>query len=146
MSRLTFPLGGNVAQAWNWWLNQSMRQFGLINIEQTVSSDPDLEHRIITEVASYGKQLGRITDALSAVLNHNQDSALTNEERKAVSEFMEMAAKIEDEKRRYGASVEDMLDHIVDEVASKKDSEFARRIAGKMRDAIVMLESANGNA
>ena len=38
-------------------------QFGLINITVGQSSDPSVEADVLTDVAGYGKQLGRIEDA-----------------------------------------------------------------------------------
>ena len=38
-------------------------QAGLINVTAGVSRDPALEHRIISEVSGFGRQLGRIMDA-----------------------------------------------------------------------------------
>lgn len=141
MSRFTLPLGGDVGQAWSWWLNQSLRQFGLINIEQTVTSDPDLERRIVTEVAGYGQQLGRMMDALSAVLEHSQDTPFTTDEKQAVSDFRRMAEEIADEKHRYGARIEEMLDRVIDEAKEKKDSQTGRRLIDRMREAVARLDS-----
>ena len=36
------------------------------------SSDSEQERKIVEDVASYGKQLGRIVDALSVVLHHER--------------------------------------------------------------------------
>lgn len=149
MSGITWPLGGDVGQAWSWWLHQSMRQFGLINIEQTVTSDPELERRIVTEVAGYGKQLGRMMEALSAVLEHSENMKFTPNEKKALADFKSMAAAIADEKHRYGASVEDMLARVIDEAKEKKDSPTGRRLIDRMREAVETLDSGethNGGA
>jgi len=149
MSRFTWPLGGDVGQAWSWWLNQSLRQFGLINIEQTVSSDPELERRIVTEVAGYGRQLGRMMEALSAVLEHSQNTPFTTDENKAISDFKQMALAIANEKHRHGTSIEEMLARVIDEAKEKRDSQAGRRLIDRMREAVATLdscESGDGSA
>jgi hypothetical protein len=140
MSQFTSPLGGDVRQAWNWWLTQSMRQVGLVNIEQTVSSDPELERRIVTYVAGYGKQLGRISEALLAVLAH-QDVGFTPAQQKAIEGFRKMAEEIAKEKQLRGSRIEDMLDRVIDEAREKKDSPAGRLLIDRMREAVASLAS-----
>ena len=43
-------------------------QFGLINITLGQSSDPAVESDVLSDVGTYGKQLGQIGDALLAVI------------------------------------------------------------------------------
>ena len=64
-----WPLSGDVTQAWTTWA-RLMGQWGLININVGGDSTPDpvLERRIVDEVASYGRQLGRISEALEALI------------------------------------------------------------------------------
>ena len=45
-------------------------QFGLINIDLGGAADSDLERKILKTVGSYGRQLGRIGDALEVILKH----------------------------------------------------------------------------
>ncbi len=66
------PLSGNVAQTinpWNWMFNPVGSQIGLVNIELGQSSDPAVEEEVLTDVASYGKQLGQIEDALTVLID-----------------------------------------------------------------------------
>ena len=53
---------------WTW--NFQGAQFGLFNIDLGQSRDPALERTILDEVGSYGRQLGRIGDALEVILKH----------------------------------------------------------------------------
>ena len=56
------PLSGNVTQSinpWNWVFNPTGSQFGVVNISLGRSSNPAVEEEVRTDVASYGKQLGR---------------------------------------------------------------------------------------
>lgn len=56
----------NVAQAVNKASNEG--QFGFFNFNQVQSSDKKLEKNIVENVASYGKQLGQVIDALQVVI------------------------------------------------------------------------------
>ncbi len=85
------PLSGNVTQSinpWTWTFNPMGSQFGLVNIELGQSSEPAVEEEILTDVASYGKQLGRIEDALLVLLEHFRPGRkLTDTEQTAIDEF-----------------------------------------------------------
>ena len=52
------PFSGDVTQAINpWsWMNNSLGQFGYININQTVSSNRGLEGEIVRRAAGYGRR------------------------------------------------------------------------------------------
>src|SRR5215472_14179190 len=68
-----FPLSGNVTQTinpWTWFFNPVGSQVGLVNIELGQSSNPAIEEEVLSDVASYGKQLGRIEDALIVLVAH----------------------------------------------------------------------------
>ncbi len=49
---------------------QQGAQFGLINIDLGDTAESDLERKILDKVGSYGRQLGRIGDALDVILKH----------------------------------------------------------------------------
>jgi len=92
------PLSGNVTQTinpWNWFFNPVGSQVGLVNIELGQSSNPAVEEEVLSDVASYGKQLGRIEDALLVLLAHfRPERPLTNEEETAISELKALVAEI----------------------------------------------------
>ena len=44
-------------------------QLGVINIHLSRSSDPDVEQELLSDVGTYGKQIGRISDALIVLLH-----------------------------------------------------------------------------
>jgi hypothetical protein len=50
---------------WSW----TFGNFSLLSINMGKSSAPDVEARILDEVGSYGRQLGRIGDALNAIID-----------------------------------------------------------------------------
>lgn len=49
---------------------QQGAQFGAVNIDLGQTPNPQLERTLLSEVGSYGRQLGRIGDALEVILNH----------------------------------------------------------------------------
>jgi hypothetical protein len=77
MPDFKLPLSGNVTQTINPWtpfFNPVGSQIGLVNINLGNSSNPEIEEQVLSDVASYGKQLGRIEDVL-AVLSISGRSA-----------------------------------------------------------------------
>jgi hypothetical protein len=61
-------------------------QIGLANINRGTSSQPAIEPQVLSDVASYGKQLGRIGDALLVLLRHFQPvGQLTRQERRSAT-------------------------------------------------------------
>jgi hypothetical protein len=82
-------------------------QFGFININQQASNDPDLELRIIHDIAGYGKQLGRINDVIEVLLQlakvgdesgQKLDAAAV---RDAIEQFRSMHADIDEVKKKF---------------------------------------------
>ena len=63
---------------------QQGAQFGLINIDLGDTSELDLERDILDKVGSYGRQLGRIGDALEVVLKHVKLGDLKPDEQDAL--------------------------------------------------------------
>lgn len=72
-------------QAINPWTfyNQGAR-FGLINIDLGSTAHPETEKRILDEVGSYGKQIGRIGDALEVLIDHVKLEGLSKAETDAL--------------------------------------------------------------
>ncbi len=92
------PLSGNVTQTinpWNWVFNPVGSQVGLINIELGQSSQPAVEEEVLTDVASYGKQLGRIEEALLVLIDHfRPERDLTAAEQSAIDDFRSLAVAV----------------------------------------------------
>ena len=63
---------------------QQGAQFGLINIDLGDTAESDLERKILDKVGSYGRQLGRIGDALDVILKHVKLQDLKPEEQDAL--------------------------------------------------------------
>ncbi len=99
------PLSGNVSQSilpWTWQFNPIGSQVGLVNIELGQSSAPEVEEEVMTDVASYGKQLGRLQDALLVLLDtYTPNRTLTEKEDKAIADLRALAKDIRAVKHRH---------------------------------------------
>lgn len=99
------PLSGDVVQTINPWtafFSPIGSQFGLININLGQSSEPNVEADVLSDVASYGKQLGKIGDALIVLLKHfKPETPLTKEERTAIESLKKMLNQIADVKEKH---------------------------------------------
>ena len=102
------PLSGNVTQSilpWNWIFNPTGGQFGLVNISLGQSSNPAVEEEVLSDVASYGKQLGRIEDALLLLIGRAEKAgALSEDEKQAFAALKDMAGQIAAVKAKHGAA------------------------------------------
>ena len=93
------PLSGAVTQSINpvtWWV-RGAQQVGFINVYATNTPDAALERRIVEDVASYGRQLGRIMDALDVLLaraERERTGAWDASERAAVAAFRELVRDV----------------------------------------------------
>lgn len=88
-------------QAINPWtfMNQGA-QFGLVNVNLGQTPRPDIEQKVLDEVGSYGRQLGRIGDALEVLLDHVELGNLTSEESDALKILRGQLAAIRKVKQR----------------------------------------------
>lgn len=68
---------------WNWTFEGS--QLGLINVNVGATQFPETERAILDEVGSYGRQIGRIGDALEVLIAHLDTSKLGERERDALA-------------------------------------------------------------
>ena len=104
------PLSGDVTQD----ITSSIGgQLGLLNINATRSGDPGLEQRIITQVASYGRQLGRLIDAVDVLAQRQPRNGLSEADIRALDQLHELAERIARIKEQKAL---DHVDRIVTEV------------------------------
>jgi hypothetical protein len=105
-----FPLSGDVLQriVTSWFRDG---QFGLVNI-QGVSRNPEMEERIVSQVAGYGRQLGRLLEAVDALAKH-RPTGLEPEQITALDALERLAAQVERVKDETAA---DQSDKIVEDV------------------------------
>ena len=103
MTAFKLPLSGNVTQFISPWANWfSDSQVGLININLGQSSAPEVEQEILEDVGSYGRQLGRIGDALAVLITHfHPERPLDAKEEKALRALRAMLDQIGDIKERH---------------------------------------------
>jgi hypothetical protein len=87
------PLSGAVTQSFALPFS-SGAQFGLFNINLGASGDIALEQQMLTKVGSYGRQLGRLCDAVEALIKKVENKNLTKEDTEALKAFQQMAAAI----------------------------------------------------
>jgi hypothetical protein len=82
-------------QSWGWWIKAMSQQTGFININTVQSRDPELEQRIVEDVASYGRQLGWITEALDVVVSRMDKSDLTGDEHAALQQLSDLIRRVD---------------------------------------------------
>jgi len=91
MPELRLPLSGDVSQTinpWTWYFPFTGNQFGLLNVSLGNAGDPAVEQKILDDVGSYGKQLGRIGDVLKILVDKaEQAGTLSPDDMKAVRKF-----------------------------------------------------------
>jgi len=108
MPQVRFPLGGDVSQVINpWTFIMQGNQFNLLTVNLGYSVDPDLEREIIEGVGSYGRQIGRITDALEVLINHFrliEQGELKDADKDALLLLLQQAAEVRSVKKGIRAS------------------------------------------
>jgi hypothetical protein len=105
MPYFKLPLSGDVTQTinpWNWVFQPEGGQFGLINVNLGMSANPQLEQRILDDVGSYGRQLGRIGEALDVLLDHVKLDRLDARERAVIEDFRLQLAQVKRVKEQAG--------------------------------------------
>jgi len=103
MPDVNLPLSGAVTQSiepWTSWFSAFGSQIGLINVNLGSSAAPEVEKDVISKVASYGRQLGRIEEALVVLLKHfHPRGELTPGEERSIRALQRMIEEIEDVKK-----------------------------------------------
>ena len=107
MPDVDLPLSGPVAQAFKAWASlfgAFGSPIGLINVSVGKSPAPTIEAEVLSDVASYGRQLGRIGDALVVLPKHVElPEDPPDPEKRAIDDLRRMLADIADVKERHGA-------------------------------------------
>ena len=129
------PLSGDVDQAIDASLIRSVGdQLGFVNINAARSGDPELERRITEEVASYGRQLGKILDALDVLVRRAQPGALDEPDRRALDEVTALRREVE--RLKVSASAE-RVDRLVSDIeALCRDGNAERAALQRLRQAL----------
>lgn len=79
---------------------QNGGQIGLVNITLGQTARPDIERTVLDEVGSYGRQIGRIGDALEILIRHFDTADLPQAERDALAILMGQLADVRKIKAR----------------------------------------------
>ncbi|BFM09167.1 hypothetical protein [Halioxenophilus aromaticivorans] len=76
--------------------------FSFFNINLGSSSNPEIEQEVLEKVGSYGKQIGRLSEALEVVISKLDllEKDLTTEEKDAVIKFLGDVAEVRSIKNR----------------------------------------------
>src|ERR671930_2225081 len=77
------PLSGAVTQAIRTAFADHLGQLGLVNISTAAAGDPELEQRIVEQVASYGRQLGWLLDAVDALIRAQDPARIDADDQEA---------------------------------------------------------------
>jgi hypothetical protein len=85
---------------WSFTANAGAMRYGLVNISLGQTRRPDIERKVLDKVGSYGRQLGRIGDALEVLIRHFDKRELTVEEGDALAILMGQLAEVRKVKAR----------------------------------------------
>lgn len=89
MPTMRLPLSGDVSQfisPWSWFIRQ-IGQLGFINLNIGSTPAPDVEVRVLEDVGSYGRQIGRLADALEVLIAMLDRNSLSPDQQTAISAF-----------------------------------------------------------
>lgn len=117
---MCLPFSGDVTQPWSW-----LYQFAPITINQMKTENPALEKRIVNEVASYGKQLGKLMEAVQVLIKNLDASQLGSGEKAVVESFTHMANEITAIKGGYELPGPDNLETMISTLAYWKEKDAA---------------------
>jgi len=134
----------------NWWAGalrlapESLRQnidtgnrlvLFATTINQQATLDSGLEQRIITEVASYGKQLGRLVEAVDVLsAARHRPTGLSISETRALDELQDLAGDIRLARGGVGSYSED---HIIEGVrAMSREPDAHRRALRQIHELV----------
>lgn len=99
-----------------YYLSQDiLRGWSFLTINENNSSAPDTERRIVAQ-ESYGKQLGKLTDAVAELI------ALSGTTSPAFTEVIDLKARVDAAK---AAAKSDRLKRLADDLKALKDSDPA---------------------
>jgi hypothetical protein len=82
-----------------WSFYQQGAQLGFVNINLGQTPHPEIEQKVLEEVGSYGRQLGRIGDALEVLIAHAGLKDLSQAETDALDILKGQLAEIRKVKR-----------------------------------------------
>lgn len=100
----TFKLSLAPERLWQainpWSFYNQGAQLGLINVNLGQTPRPDIEQKLLDEVGSYGRQIGRIGDALEVLIDHVKLEGLSRDEKDALAILKGQLAEVRRVKAR----------------------------------------------
>ncbi len=110
--------------------------------------DVAVENRVLSQVGSYGKQLGRIINVLDVLVARVPADGLTPRERRVIDEFQDLSRRVKTAieeyrgRREEGITFSD-IDHLIDGLHSlaRSDPAAHRALADRLRRAIAADEA-----
>ena len=89
-----------------WTFHNQGAQLGFVNINLGQTPHPEIEQKLLDEVGSYGRQLGRIGDALEVLIDHVKLKDLSQAETDALLILKGQLAEIRKVKTRERTSAQ----------------------------------------
>jgi hypothetical protein len=83
-----------------WTFYDQGAQLGIVNINLGQTPHPEIEQKVLDEVGSYGRQLGRIGDALEVLIDHVRLEGLGRAEKDALAILKGQLAEVRAAKQR----------------------------------------------
>jgi hypothetical protein len=112
LNLMNLPLSGNVEgiSPVTTWFSP--------NIELNYAGDKKIESEVVSEVASFGKQLGVLSDALQEVIDGKSG--------KGIEKFRELVADIAEIKEKYKKDIADRIESDLDRLRQQDPEALAR--------------------
>jgi hypothetical protein len=79
--------------------------FSVFNVDLGRTPNPEIEQEIFEEVGTYGRQLGRLGDAVEILLKHVKLDDLKREEKETLEDLRHQLAAVRKAKQRAGIAV-----------------------------------------
>jgi hypothetical protein len=112
------------------------------------SSKPEVEKRIVEDVASYGSQLGRIMDVLFLLRRHLpfESWSLSDADKKAMDQFDDLVRGINAVKAGYAAPMRENVDSFIESLKYLKqhDAKAYQETMGKLERELGAREAVEG--
>lgn len=119
------PLSGDVTQD---------IETSLVRISLPAAGDPALERRIVEDVASYGRQLGRVLDVVDVLVRRALPAELSAEDQGALKALEALRRDIEAARTRAAADRVDRLVADIERLRRDGDDSALRRLRAALGD------------
>jgi hypothetical protein len=104
MQDVELPWSGDVSQVINPWtafFKVVGNRFSFLTVNVVRSRKPTVEKEVLAQVGSYGRQLGRVQDALAVLVARFPEEGLSKEQQQALADFRDLFNGIADVKEKH---------------------------------------------